>query len=213
MKARDANMDLMRITAMLLVMLFHDNFYSIAKRQGATFVDTYTPMVTGNSQRAEYFSGNYLNGIGYAAMAEVLAAHVGDCAPLTVEQARKNLALNNHFPMALNLNKDLKRFFSIAEVAEMFGINATTLRFWEKQFPQITPKKSGRNVRQYTKDDIERVRVVHNLVKVRGMKLDAAASLIRRNKDGVEKTTDLLDTLREIRAELMDIKHNLATLE
>ena len=115
--------------------------------------------------------------------------------------------------MALNLNKDLKRFFSIAEVAEMFGINAATLRFWEKQFPQITPKKSGRNVRQYTKDDIERVRVVHNLVKVRGMKLDAAASLIRRNKDGVEKTTDILDTLREIRAELMDIKHNLATLE
>ena len=55
--------------------------------------------------------------------------------------------------------------------------------------------------------------MVHNLVKVRGMKLDAAASLIRRNKDGVEKTTDLLDTLREIRAELMDIKHNLATLE
>lgn len=74
---------------------FNDSLRSIAKRQGATFVDTYTPMVTGNSQRAEYFSGNYLNGIGYAAMAEVLAAHVGDCAPLTVEQARKNLALNN----------------------------------------------------------------------------------------------------------------------
>ena len=70
-----------------------------------------------------------------------------------------------------------------------------------------------KNPRQFTKDDIERVRVVHNLVKVRGMKLDAAASLIRRNKDGVEKTTDILDTLREIRAELMDIKHNLATLE
>ncbi|MBR1594074.1 MAG: MerR family transcriptional regulator [Alloprevotella sp.] len=115
--------------------------------------------------------------------------------------------------MALNLNKDLKRFFSIAEVAEMFGINATTLRFWEKQFPQITPKKSGRNVRQYTKDDIERVRVVHNLVKVRGMKLDAAAALIRRNKDGVEKTTDILENLREIRAELMGIKHSLAGLE
>ena len=115
--------------------------------------------------------------------------------------------------MALNLNKDLKRFFSIAEVAEMFGINATTLRFWEKQFPQITPKKSGRNVRQYTKDDIERVRVVHNLVKVRGMKLDAAAALIRRNKDGVEKTTDILENLREIRAELMGIKLSLAGLE
>ena len=73
---------------------FNEQLRLIAERQGATFVDTYTPMVSGNNARSNYFQGNYLNGIGYAAMAEVLAPYVGNCSPLTVEQAQKNLELN-----------------------------------------------------------------------------------------------------------------------
>ncbi|MBR1732306.1 MAG: MerR family transcriptional regulator [Alloprevotella sp.] len=115
--------------------------------------------------------------------------------------------------MALNPNKELKQYYSIAEVAEMFGVNATLLRFWEKQFPQISPKRTGRSVRLYTKEDIEKIRVVHNLVKVRGLKLEAAAALIRKNKEGVEKKTELLDYLREIREELVGIKRGLGELE
>lgn len=115
--------------------------------------------------------------------------------------------------MALNLNKELKKYFSIAEVAAMFGINATTLRFWEKQFPQLAPKRTGRDVRLYTKEDIERVRVVHNLVKVKGLKLDAAASLIRKNKEGTSKTSELLQELQEIRAALVGIRQSLGELE
>ena len=120
---------------------------------------------------------------------------------------------NNNTIVPLQQNKDLKRFFSIAEVAKMFDVNATTLRFWEKQFPQITPKKSGRNVRQYTKEDIERVRIVHNLVKVRGMKLDAAAALIRKNKEGVERTTEIMEELQGLRAELREIRKQLNEIE
>ena len=54
--------------------------------------------------------------------------------------------------MAYNPNKELKLYYSISEVAAEFGVAETLLRFWEKEFPQIAPKKSGRNVRQYTKE-------------------------------------------------------------
>lgn len=115
--------------------------------------------------------------------------------------------------MSLNTNKDLKKYFSIAEVAEMFNVAPTLLRYWEKHFPQIIPKKTGRNVRQYTKSEIEKIRVVYNLVKVRGMKLDAAAALIRKNQEGVSKTSDVLDRLRDIRAELVSIRKELGELQ
>ena len=58
-----------------------------------------------------------------------------------------------------------KLYYSIGEVAEMLGVNDTLLRFWEREFPQISPKKGGRGVRQYTKDDIETIKVIYNLVK------------------------------------------------
>ena len=70
--------------------------------------------------------------------------------------------------MALNPNKELKLYYSIGEVAEMLGVSETLLRYWEKEFPTITPKKSGRNIRQYSQEDIEQVRLIHHLVKVKG---------------------------------------------
>jgi DNA-binding transcriptional MerR regulator len=87
--------------------------------------------------------------------------------------------------MAYNKDKELKLYYSIGEVAQQFGVAETLLRFWEKEFPQIAPKKSGRNIRQYTKDDIEQIRLVYNLVKVRGLKISAARELLRKNKEGV----------------------------
>ena len=66
--------------------------------------------------------------------------------------------------MALNTNKELKLFYSISEVAKMFNVSETLLRFWEKEFPNIKPRKAGRGIRQYSKDDIEEVRSVYHQV-------------------------------------------------
>ena len=88
--------------------------------------------------------------------------------------------------MALNPNKELKLYYSIGEVAEMLGVSETLLRYWEKEFPTITPKKSGRNIRQYSQEDIEQVRLIHHLVKVKGMKLAAARKALRNSKGEVE---------------------------
>lgn len=114
--------------------------------------------------------------------------------------------------MPLKTDKDLKLFYSITEVAAMFGVNDTLLRFWEKEFPQISPKKAARGVRQYTKDDIETIRVVYNLVKVRGLRIDAARELLKKNHEGTAQSTEVVDRLRAIREELMALKHELGDL-
>lgn len=116
--------------------------------------------------------------------------------------------------MALNLNKNLKLYYSISEVATMFDLNESTLRYWEKEFPYLKPKTSGPSkVRQYTEKDIEQIRLIHNLVKVRGFKLAAAKKIINSNRGGVDKTADVLERLIGVKEELLALKHQLDFLE
>ena len=114
--------------------------------------------------------------------------------------------------MALNTNKQVKLYYSIKEVAEMMGVNESTLRYWEKEFPQLKPKVTANKVRQYTEKDIEQVKVINNLIKVRGLKIAAARKYLSQNKKGAEKSTEILDTLIRVRNELKDLKAQLDTL-
>ncbi len=111
--------------------------------------------------------------------------------------------------MALNTNKDLKRFYSIQEVAEMYNVNESLLRYWETVFPQLAPKRAGRGVRQYTKEDIKLVGIIHDLVKRRGMKLSAARDMLRRNKDGAYRSNEAIEKLRQIRQQLVEMRASL----
>jgi DNA-binding transcriptional MerR regulator len=116
--------------------------------------------------------------------------------------------------MALNTNKNLKLYYSIKEVADMFGLNESTLRFWETEFPFLKPKTSGaNNVRQYTEKDIEQIRLIHNLVKVRGFKLAAARKLINANRDGSDRKAEIISRLTDIRSELQLLKRQLDGLQ
>lgn len=112
--------------------------------------------------------------------------------------------------MALNTDKNLKLYYSISEVAQMFNVRESTLRFWEGEFPHLKPKtrKDG-NVRQYTEKDIEQVRLIHNLVKVRGFKLAAAKKILNANRTGADKSAQVLQTLISVRDELVAIKKQL----
>ena len=76
--------------------------------------------------------------------------------------------------MALNKDKNLKLYISISEVAQMFDVNESTLRFWEKEFDQIRPRKAGKGTRSYRQEDIDAIRLVYHLVKERGMPLAGA---------------------------------------
>lgn len=112
--------------------------------------------------------------------------------------------------MALNLNKNLKLYYSIKEVADMFGLNESTLRYWETEFPHLKPKTTGPNkVRQYAQKDIDQIRLIHNLVKVRGFKLAAARKIINANRDGSERKAEVLTRLIDIKNELQTLKLQL----
>lgn len=130
-------------------------------------------------------------------------------------QAQKSLSLRSKSKknvMALNTNKELKQYYSIAEVSEMFSLPASLLRYWEKEFPTIHPKKSGNNVRMYTKEDLEEIRLVNDLVKGRNMKLAAARELIQRNREGAKNSSDLLQRMMGVREQLIAIKKELDSL-
>lgn len=115
--------------------------------------------------------------------------------------------------MALNKNKDLKLYYSIGEVAQMFNVTETLLRFWEKEFPTIKPQKAGRGIRQYTKADLEQVRLVYHLVKERGMTLQGARDTIRRDKSkGINRNIEVIEKLKDIRTELQAIGKDLGGL-
>lgn len=112
--------------------------------------------------------------------------------------------------MALNKNKDLKMFYSISEVASMFKVTETLLRYWEKEFSNIKPQKAGRGIRQYTKADIEQVRLVYHLVKERGMTLQGARDMIKRDKGGeTNRNIEVIERLKSIRTELQAIGRDL----
>ena len=144
-----------------------------------------------------------------------LLKKVADCeweiekyfVPLSAETKR-------HIIMALNLDKNLKRYYSIREVAELFGLNESTLRYWEQEFPYLKPKTSGpAKIRQYQEKDIEQIRLIHNLVKVRGFKLAAAKKIINSNRDGADRKAEVLTKLIDIRGELQALKRQMDYLE
>lgn len=116
--------------------------------------------------------------------------------------------------MALNLNRNFKTYYSIREVAEMFDLNESTLRYWEQEFSFLRPKTSGTaKIRQYQEKDIEQIRVIHNLVKVRGFKLAAAKKILNKNRKGADKRADVLEALIGVRSELLALKKQLDYLQ
>ena len=111
--------------------------------------------------------------------------------------------------MALKADKELKLYYSISEVAKMFGVNESLLRYWEKEFPMIAPKKAGGNIRQYRKEDIENIRLVYHLVKEKGMTLEGAKQRLKMNKETTMNTAEILERLKEIKKELLSMRKEL----
>lgn len=98
-----------------------------------------------------------------------------------------------------------KKYYKISEVAEILSIPATTLRFWERQFTIIKPKRNDRGTRFYTPTDVETIRMVYFLVKEKGLKLDAAQQQIKHNRTGIERKSQAVERLKNVRATLQQM--------
>lgn len=114
--------------------------------------------------------------------------------------------------MALNTDKPVKLYYSIKEVAEMIGVNESTLRYWEKEFTFIKPKVTANKVRQYTEKDIEQIKVIYSLIKVKGFKIAAARKYLQQNRSSADKSSEVLDTLISVRDQLKDLKKQIDML-
>ena len=102
-----------------------------------------------------------------------------------------------------------KLYYSIGEVAEMFHVNQSLIRFWEKEFDMIKPHKNKRGDRDFTRNDINTLQSVYMLVKEQGYTLQGAKEQLRHGKGEVETKAELLKALNKIRTELMRIQDGL----
>ena len=103
------------------------------------------------------------------------------------------------------MDKLEKKFYKIKEVAEMLEIPASTLRFWATKFTVINPRRNQGGTRFYSPDDIEKLRMIHFLVKEKGLKLEAAEEQLRSNMSGVSKRHKALERLRGVRDKLNEL--------
>jgi DNA-binding transcriptional MerR regulator len=115
--------------------------------------------------------------------------------------------------VALKETKDLKHRYSIKEVARLCGLNESTLRFWETEFDEISPRKAPNGTRYYTEEDVESVRLVHHLVKERGMTLAGARRKLRENKETTVDHEAISLRLKEVRSELLLLVKALENIE
>jgi DNA-binding transcriptional MerR regulator len=102
-----------------------------------------------------------------------------------------------------------KVFYSIGEVAEMFQVKPSLIRFWEKEFDVIKPKKNKKGNRFFTKDDIDNFHLIFHLVKERGMTLKGAQMKLKENKEDVLNNFEIVKSLQDVKQLLLELKDNL----
>ncbi|WP_439128417.1 MerR family transcriptional regulator [Polaribacter sp.] len=102
-----------------------------------------------------------------------------------------------------------KRYYKIGEVAKAFAVNTSLIRFWEKEFDIIKPKKNAKGNRLFTAEDIKNFKLIFNLVKERGFTLEGAKQKLKQNPEATFHNHELITKLEFVKAELVKIKNQL----
>lgn len=102
-----------------------------------------------------------------------------------------------------------KLYYSIGEVAEIFNVAPSLIRFWESEFDLIKPKKNRKGNRQFTKEDIDSVRTIYHLVKEKGFTLQGAKEMLRNDTNSVKDKIELIDSLKNVRRFLVELRDQL----
>lgn len=102
-----------------------------------------------------------------------------------------------------------KMYYAIGEVSDAFGVNTSLIRFWEKEFDIIKPKKNAKGNRKFTPDDIKNLELIYHLVKERGFTLEGAKTHLKEHNKEVLGTFDIIRKLESIKGQLLKIKEQL----
>lgn len=130
---------------------------------------------------------------------------------LSLFEQIKNLQDDKQEAAKVDTSKLTKVYYTITEVAEMFHVNASLLRFWEKEFPTQLGKikKNKKGDRYYNTGDIEKLKMLYHLIKERKMTLEGARDFLKDNKKKVKDDVSLIKNLQTIRSFLQDLKKSI----
>jgi DNA-binding transcriptional MerR regulator len=102
-----------------------------------------------------------------------------------------------------------KKYFSIGEVAGMLNVSTSLIRFWESEFDIIKPKKNRKGNRQFTKEDINNVKLIYHLVKEKGYTLQGAKDLLKNNEEDLKNKVEIIDSLKKVKDFLLEIRNKI----
>ncbi|MEM7381474.1 MAG: MerR family transcriptional regulator [Bacteroidota bacterium] len=102
-----------------------------------------------------------------------------------------------------------KRYYGIGEVARAFDVNTSLIRFWEKEFDVIQPKKNAKGNRKFTPKDIKNLQLIYHLVKERGFTLEGAKIHLREERQKTLSNFEIIQKLERVKTELIKIKNQL----
>ncbi len=106
-------------------------------------------------------------------------------------------------------NKIEKVYYSIGELAEMFNVNTSLIRYWEKEFDIIKPHKNKKGNRLFTKEDIDNFHIIYHLVKERGLTLKGAKMKLKENREDTINNFQVIKSLNDIKEILLEIRESL----
>ena len=109
----------------------------------------------------------------------------------------------------MHLNLPDKLYYGIGEVSKAFGVNASLIRFWEKEFDVLQPKKNAKGNRKFTPQDIKNLELIYHLVKERGFTLEGAKTHLKEGKKDTLSNFDIIRKLENVKAQLIELKKNL----
>lgn len=103
-----------------------------------------------------------------------------------------------------------KSYYRIKDVCDFIGENASTIRYWETEFPELAPKRTTRGRRQYTPSDIETLRIIKYLLRDKGMHISMAKEQLHTNRKNLARRTDAIEELQKVREELQLLLQSLS---
>jgi DNA-binding transcriptional MerR regulator len=111
--------------------------------------------------------------------------------------------------MLENKEPNEKIYYSIGEVSKIIGISTSKIRFWEKEFDSIKPKKNKKGNRIFNKKELNKLKLIHHLLKEKKYTIDGAKKKMRKNPEKTETHQKVIENLKKIKAELIEIRKNL----
>jgi len=109
--------------------------------------------------------------------------------------------------MIINLPE--KRYYTIGEVAKAFDVNTSLIRFWEKEFDVVKPKKNAKGNRKFTPEDVKNLQLIYHLVKERGFTLDGAKIHLKEEKKKTLDNFEIIAKLESVKNQLIKLKEQL----